>query len=270
MDFAQEPKKRISNEKNYHLENLHLARAFSKEIILEMKDLVRSVVLFGSTTNDTSKAESDVDILIILDNISVFVTPELKEAYKIITEKISKEVAQGKVHLMTLNLTDFWDLSRTGDALLVSILRSGVCLFDRDLFEPMQYLLEIGKIKPSREAVINYLVRSETLYEEHKNHLFESVLDLYYAVIDSSHALLMSEDILPESPKKIPSLLKQHFTSKEYEKCISIVEELYDISKQIEHKNLNNFKGKDYDALEKKVSFCLEKFSKKIRLNINK
>lgn len=270
MDFPQEKRKKTSHEHQYHIENLHLARAFSKELIFEMKELVRSVVLFGSSSSDTTKKESDIDILVILDNVSVFVTPELRESYNIITQRLSKEYAQDKVHLMTLNLSDFWDLSRKGDPLLISILRTGQILFDRDLVDPMQYLLEIGKIRPSKETVINYLVRSENLYEEHKNHLYEAVLDLYYAVVDSAHALLMSKQIMPEGPKHIPELFEKHFESSKLKKHLPLLQELYNLAKDIEHKNLDSFKGSNYDKLEKRVQKLLQEFSVETRENLQR
>ena len=136
MDFQQ--KKRVSSrEQNYHIENLRIARGFSKDLILEMKELVRSIVIFGSNTHDTLKKDSDIDIMIILDNISVFVSDELREAYKIITNSLCNRYSS-KIHLMTVNLSDFWDMARKGDPVFINILRFGMPIFDRDLVEPMQ------------------------------------------------------------------------------------------------------------------------------------
>src|SRR3989339_558306 len=103
MDFEQKTKPK-PNEKNYHLENLKITRDFSKELLNEMGELVRSIVLFGSNSNNTQKKTSDIDIMIVLNNVSVFVTPELREAYKIITNKLNQSIAQNKIHLMTINL----------------------------------------------------------------------------------------------------------------------------------------------------------------------
>jgi predicted nucleotidyltransferase/uncharacterized protein (UPF0332 family) len=270
MDFPQKTRPK-TNENNYHIENLHKARDFSKNLILEMKELVKSIVLFGSNTNDTNNKNSDIDIMIILDNVSVFVTPELREAYRIITNKLSNEISS-KFHIMTVNLTDLWDMARKGDPLLINILRYGTALFDRDIIEPLQYLLEIGKIKPSKETAYNYIARSKTLHEETEKHVKEAILDLYYSIIDISHASLISVKITPTSPKEIPKTFKKTFkNNKKILKHSEIIEEFYTIAKSIEHHNKIEISGKLFDNLNKKAlktikeleSFCKENLEKK-------
>ena len=263
MDFQQ--KKRLSSkEENYHIENLRIARNFSKEMIFEMKELVRSIVLFGSNTNDTLKKDSDIDIMIVLDNISVFVSDELREAYKIISNNLIHKYSN-KIHLMTINLSDLWDMARKGDPILINILRYGMPIFDRDLIEPMQYLLEIGKIRPTKEAIINYVSRAKTLHEETEKHLEISILDMYYSIVDIVHASLMCKQIMPPSPKEMPQIFKKHFKDKKFEKISIDIEAFYKIAKEIEHKKVSKITGKLYDELRKKsenILTILEDFVK--------
>ena len=128
MDFEQ--KKRNSlNEEQYHIENLKCAREFSKGLLEEMNELVRSIVLFGSNTHDTLDKNSDIDIMVVLNNVTVYVSPELREAYTIILEKLSQKISP-KLHIMTVNLSDLWDMARKGDPVLTNILRYGHALFD--------------------------------------------------------------------------------------------------------------------------------------------
>ena len=252
MDFKQ--RRRINhNEKNYHYENLKIAREFSKSLLKELNQLVRSIVLFGSNTHDTLREDSDIDIMVVLDNISVFVTEELREAYNLIIKKIS-EKHPDKLHILTVNLSDLWDMARKGDPVLINILRYGMPIFDRDLVEPMQYLLEIGKIRPTREAANNYISRSETLVEETQNHLKNAILDLYFSVVDIVHATLIVEGITPPSPKEMPKIFQDQFKKTNLEKYSSDIDYFYKLSKDIEH-NRNNIKidGKLYDSCYKKA-----------------
>lgn len=260
MDFEQK-KKIKNNEINYHLENLKITREFSKDLILEMKELVKSIVLFGSNTNDTLNKDSDIDLMIILDNISVFVSKELQEAYHIITQKIASK-HPNKLHIMTVNLSDFWDMARKGDPVFINILRYGLPIFDRDLVEPMQYLLEIGKIKPTREAANNYIARSQTLMEETTKHLQNSILDMYYSVIDIVHATLMTQKITPPSPKEMPKIFKSTFKGNSLERYSIIIDEFYKIAKQIEHGKANFINGKIYDELHKKAVVLVNDLTK--------
>ncbi len=265
MDFKQK-KKNSNNEEKYHLENLKLARDFSKGLLGEMNELVRAIVLFGSNTNNTLKKDSDIDLMVVLNNVSVYVTPELREAYKIITNKLNNEISKGKIHLMTINLSDFWDMSRKGDPVIVNVLRYGLPIFDRDLVEPLQYLLEIGKVRPTREAVNNYLARSRTLFEETDKHMINSILDLYYSVIDVTHAAIMSQGITPASPKEMPEIFSKTFKGKPISKYSKDIKEFYALSKDVEKGKKKTISGKEFDILKNKANKIitdLEKFCSK-------
>ena len=254
MEFEQ--RKRIpKNEDKYNLDNLKKAREFSKRFLEEMDDLVRSIVLFGSNSSKISKKSSDIDVMVVLDNVSVYVSDELREAYRIITEKITSDISDN-FHIMTVNLSDLWDMARKGDPVLINILRTGMPLFDRDLIEPMQYLLEIGKIRPTREAIINYAHRSHTLRSESEYHIHEAFLDIYYSIVDSLHAALMCEGVTPPSPSEMPRLFKRTFSKNgdllEFE---SLIKESYKVAKDIEHKrNLNKLTGSYYDDFNKRAA----------------
>ncbi|MDA3856113.1 MAG: nucleotidyltransferase domain-containing protein [Candidatus Woesearchaeota archaeon] len=268
MDFEQK-KKKNDNEEQYHIENLRIVRDFSKKLILEMDDLVKAIVIFGSNTHDTLDKDSDIDLMIILDNVSVFVTDELKEAYRIIVSKLASKYPN-KLHLMSVNFSDYWDMVRKGDPIVINVLRYGIPLYDKNIIAPMQYLLEIGKIKPSRETVYTYMARSQTLLEETSKHLDDSVLDLYYAIIDMVHASLIVEKKMPPSPKEMPHIFKETFKNKPLAKYSKIIEEFYKIAKGIEHKKGIKINGVKYDELKIKAEEVVLELKKHIDVSITK
>lgn len=267
MDFEQK-KKVMSNEQQYHFENLRIVREFSKHLIKEMNSLIKSIVLFGSNTHDTLNKESDIDLLIVLDNVSVYVTPELREAYRIIVNNLSSNVSN-KLHVMSVNFSDVWDMARKGDPVFINVLRYGVPIYDTNLIEPMQYLLETGKIKPSREAVHNYVARSTTLLEETHKHLADAILDLYYAVVDIVHSSLMVEGIMPPSPKEMPKIFKKTFAKSPLVKFSNQIEEFYKVAKEIEHKNMVKINGNYYDELAKKANLINSELLKHIEMKLS-
>lgn len=241
-----------NNQDKYHYENLKITRDFSKTLLLELDQVVRSIVLFGSNTHDTLNKDSDIDIMVVLDNVSVFVSEELSNAYNILLEKLTKE-HKNKLHILTVNLSDLWDMARKGDPVLINILRYGVPIFDRDLIEPIQYLLEIGKIRPTRETAYNYMSRSETLINQTHKHLEEACLDLYYSIVDIVHATLISKNIMPPSPKHMPALFKEAFENTPLEKYSNDIQFFYDLAKDIEHNSDRIINGKLYDLSNKKA-----------------
>jgi predicted nucleotidyltransferase len=262
MDFQQKIKK-SENEQNYHIENLKITREFSKRLLKEMDQLVRSIVLFGSNANDTQNKNSDIDVMIILNNVTVFVTDELKEAYRIITNSLNQELANNKIHIMTVNLSDLWDMARKGDPVLVNVLRHGLPIFDRDLIDPLQYLLEIGRIRPTKESIHNYQTRANTLLEETNKHLQNALLDLYYSTVDIVHAALMSKLISPPSPKQMPELFKKTYKDTSLEKYSPMILEIYELSKKVE-KNQIQMTGKDIDKYTKITTKLVSELNKSI------
>lgn len=266
MEF-EEKKKVHTNQKKYHSQNTHLAREFIKELVVEMKDIVKSCVLFGSNTQDTLQKNSDIDIMVVLDNVSIYVTPELRESYQIIVQKIVSKVSP-KLHIMTINLSDVWDMARKGDPLFVNILRHGVCLYDTSVIEPMQYLLEIGKIRPTTESIVNFKARSEQLMNDYHIHLENCYYDLYYALVDGVHALLMSYEVTPPSPKEMPQIIPHYITSKKGQELSQCMQEIYNRVKEIEHRNGGQINCKELDKAQKKIekhlNFCYGEINKKI------
>ncbi len=308
MDFKQIKKPNYNQEK-FHIENLKIVREFSKKLLIETDELVRSIVIFGSNNTNTLKKNSDIDVMVILDNISVFVSDELREAYKIITSKLIKasqtqgvsdgsgqeiskkflsyeeqdssqivskknsSKSKNKIHLLSINLSDFWDMARKGDPVFINILRTGSPIFDRDLVEPMQYLLEIGKIRPTKEAVNNYIARSEILFNEVDKKIFEGVLDLYYSLIDMVHATLMIHKIIPPSPKDMPKIFKSEFkNNKKIIKFSKEIDEIYKLAKKIEHNEINKISGNEFDKIKKtveKIIFELKRYNEEKMKNMD-
>jgi predicted nucleotidyltransferase len=267
MDFKQKIKK-SENEQNYHIENLKITRDFSKRLLEEMDQLVRSIVLFGSNANDTQDKNSDIDVMIVLNNVSVFVTDELKEAYRIITNSLNQELAKGRIHIMTVNMSDLWDMARKGDPVLINVLRHGLPIFDRDLIDPLQYLLEIGRIRPTKESIHNYQTRANTLLEETQKHMQNAMLDLYYATVDITHAALMSKLVSPPNPKQMPDLFKKTFKGTELEKYAPIILEIYELSKKVEKKQIQ-ITGKDIDKYTKITTKIIKDLNKCIDKEIS-
>lgn len=266
MEFEEKKKIQV-NQKKYHSQNTHIAREFVKEILPEMRELIKSCVLFGSNTKDTLQKDSDIDIMVVLDNVSVYVTPEMREAYQIIVKQITQKISP-KLHIMSINLSDVWDMARKGDPLFINILRHGVCLYDKDIIEPMQYLLEIGKIRPTTESIVNFKARSEQLMNDYHTHLENCYFDLYYALVDGVHALLMSHEVTPPSPKEMSQIIPHYITSKKGQELSECMQDVYTRVKEIEHRNGGQINCKELDRVQKKIeknlNFCYEEINKKI------
>lgn len=247
-------------------EALKLARIFAKKVYDELGKFIYSTVLFGSTTTE-AEHKYDIDILIILDDVHITLTPEFLESYKIIVEKIIANT-DIRIHVQTMKLSVFWEYIRSGDPVAINILRTGIALIDYGFFEPLQHLLKQGRIRPSIESVYNYYMMAPKSLENSKRHLLAAFIDLYWAVIDASHAALMCLNITPPSPEHVGDMLREHMVKKGLlkPKYVKYINEFYYIAKKISHREIKYISGTGYEDYLKKATelvSVLKKFIEK-------
>lgn len=263
MDFKIE-KTVNPNLQKYKKEDIELAYKFAERVYKEFGDFLKSIVLFGSRArpggSEKGDTEGDIDILIIVDDLSILLTGEVIEAYRIILGKITTEVSE-RIHVTTLKFTHFWDFIKAGDPVGVNILRDGVALLDVGFFEPLQILLRRGRIRPSTEAIMNYYTRAPVTISNAKWHILQAVLDLYWAVIDSAHAALMTIGEIPPAPSHVADMLKEKLVSRKIiePRYVSTMERFYNLSKRITHRDIKEITGKQFDALCKEAAEFVER-----------
>lgn len=248
MDFSVH-KKVPQTKSNYSANNLDIAYAFSKEIHKELNDLLKAIVLFGSAARQ-KEGTHDIDILLIVDDVSMRLTPELTQAYRIVVEKTSQKVSP-KLHITSMKFTTFWEYMKAGDPIAINILRDGYALLDTGFFDPLQALLAQGRIKPSLETMWAYYNRAPRTLDYSKKKIMEATLDLYWAVIDSAHAALMAVHEVPPSPEHVADLLEQKLVKnkKINKKHPWTMRKFYALSKKITTGTISEIKGAEYDKL---------------------
>jgi uncharacterized protein (UPF0332 family)/predicted nucleotidyltransferase len=249
LDFKVHNKSK-ENLVRYEKEEIDIALDFSKEAKKELKELLKAIILFGSAArkfkgNDKVK---DIDILLILDDVSIQFSPELIQTYRIIVEKIVAKVSR-KLHITSLRFTNFWEYVRAGDPIAINILRDGVPIIDTGFFSPLQLLLYQGRIRPSAESIQNYLMLAPQTLQNSKRNITQATLDLYWAVIDSAHAALMSINETPPSPAHVAEMLEEKLVKPGliHKKYASAMRKFYVLGKSIMHGELIQVKGEQYD-----------------------
>ena len=238
---------------NYKKEDFDIAYEFSKKLYEEMKDFVKATVLFGSSARKTT-SRGDIDVLVIIDDLTIRLTPELTEAYTIITEKLVTEISL-MLHITTLKLTAFWEYVRAGDPVIINILREGIALLDTGFFEPIQFLLKQGRIRPTNESVWCYFTKAPSTLYNSKWHLLQATIDLYWAVIDAAHAALMKLGEIPPSPEHVSDMIQLHMVNKGLidKKYANTMRKFYLLSKKINHREIKEISGKEYDSYYKEA-----------------
>ncbi|MBU0461029.1 MAG: nucleotidyltransferase domain-containing protein [Nanoarchaeota archaeon] len=252
MEFRTEYPKN-PNLGKYPAEEYALARKFAEEMYKEFGKFIKVVALFGSTAKQKTK-KADVDILVIVDDLMLRMEPEVVETYRIITEKLVAKISQ-KIHVTSMKFTSFWEYARAGDPVVVNILRDGIALIDYGFFDPMQALLGQGRIRPTPEAIWSYFARAPSTIHNSKWHVMQAVVDLYWAVIDSAHAVLMKMGEIPPSPDHVADMLEEKLVKRNLldAKYVNTMREFYKLQKMVIHREIKEITGTQYDHYKREA-----------------
>ena len=247
---------------NYSREEVEIARKFVKQMYDEMGNFIRAAVLFGSLSRKAPGKHGDIDILFIVDDVTVNLSQELIETYRILVEKKIVDISP-RIHATTLKFTSFWEYVRVGDPVAINILRDGVALIDTGFFDPLQVLLLRGRIRPTGESIWSYYVRAPTTLHNSKWHIMQAVIDLYWAAIDSAHAALMKHGEIPPTPGHIADMLNEKLVPEGLnEKYVHIMRTLYDLYKKITHREIKEISGEEYSKYLKDAEQFVEMMGK--------
>lgn len=238
----------------YSTKELDIAREFSKKIHKEFGSFVKAVVLFGSSAREKKKKKGDIDILVIVNDLTISLTREAVQTYRVIMERLVSETSKD-IHLTTMKMTNFYEYIRAGDPVGINILRDGVAIIDTGFFDPMQALLYQGRIRPTYESIWTYMNRSPNTIFNSKWHVLQASLDLYWAVIDAAHAALMSVGQIPPTPEHVSDFIREKLVKPKLipAKYDKVMDKFYKLSKGIIHRQISTITGKQYDAYLKEA-----------------
>lgn len=248
-------------------EAYNTARKFAEQAYKEFGDFIRAIILFGSVTRKGAKPK-DIDVLIILDDVKMVFSEEIVQTYRIVMEKIIAKIDRKRLHVQSMKFTNFWEYARVGDPVAVNILRYGVALVDTGFFDPLQLLLDQGRIRPTKEAVHTYFVMAPASITRAKQHMLQATVDLYWGVIDAAHSALMKYGEVPPSPNHVAEIMeKTVIKHKKISKTsATTMREMYKVFKGITDRSIKEVSGKQYDMYKKKC----EAFIKDVKKYIDK
>ncbi|HII15547.1 MAG TPA: hypothetical protein HA362_04510 [Nanoarchaeota archaeon] len=242
-----------------------MAQKFAGRVWKEFGDFIKAVVVFGSVTQQ-GKDRKDIDILVILDDVRIKFNEEIVQTYRIIVEKIVADIGRERLHIQSMKFTSFWEYVRVGDPVAVNILRYGIALVDTGFFDPLQALLDEGRIRPSKEAIYNYFVMAPGALSKSKNEILAATVDLYWAVIDAGHAALMKYGEVPPSPEHVGSLMEKTLVAKKHvsRKAAKTMDMFYKLFKGIADRNIKEVTGVEYSRYRKQAEEFVEEIKKYI------
>jgi predicted nucleotidyltransferase/uncharacterized protein (UPF0332 family) len=252
-------KKIKQNPPTLNLKTEHdIAMDFAVKVYKKFDKIIKSVVLFGSTAKKTQGKGSDIDIVLIIDDASIMWDQELIAWYREELEKIILENPyKHSLHINTIKLTTWWDDLMSGEPIVQNILRFGETMIDMaGFFTPLKHLLAQGKIRATPEAAYNALQRAPTHLARSRVAEMSAIEGVYWAMVDSAHAALITAKVSPPSPEHIPGQLRMNFVEKKMLKMkyVAWLRDLMELHKKINHGEISDLKGVEIDAWQDRAS----------------
>ncbi len=245
-------------------ERVEILKKFTSEVLKKYGPIMKSIVLFGSTARGESRYESDIDVFVIIDDTKSKISPGYKAKIEGDLDKIGKGLHKNVSIQQPYLLTEFWAMVRDGHPIVFNFIREGVPVYDKDVFLPIKRLLQMGEIRPSKEAVEKYIERGPKRIKRVENaKIYMVVEDCYYAMLESAQAVLMFLGRIPPRPSDAPATLRKTLLKMKFveEADIRDLEEIINVRKEVEHKRIKKMAGSDVDDWIKRT----RKFVKKMQ-----
>jgi len=228
-----------------------IATDFAIKVYDKFDQMIKSIVLFGSSAKKVSTPGSDIDIIVIIDDVSIRWDEELIAWYR---EELKKIIVRNpyrkSLHVNTVKLSTWWDDMMRGDPIVINVLRYGDALVDfGGFFNPLRILLKQGKIRSTPESIYTLLQRAPGHLSRARQSMMAVVDGLYWTMVDSAHAALISAGVMPASPEDIGKVLMEHFVGKKMlkKRYVKYYNDIHDIAKEFAHGERVRVRGKDLD-----------------------
>ena len=238
---------------------------YTASILEKFKHYIKAVVIWGSSkTGIGKKKTSDIDVAVIVDDTDVrrMTRPELKE--RLFQHLLQRAYPISKrIHPQPYLLSEFLEYVREGNPVIYNVLKDGFVIYDTGFFLPLQRLLGMGNIKPSKECVDKHIAISLDLLDLAKSTLTEKLTyDLEQAVVSSAQAVLMELGYRPPAPREVAKFVEEILVKKEKlvdEEYAKIAKEVVELYKSVEHRERKEVSGKEFDEYFEKTNKFVKK-----------
>ncbi|MBU0907722.1 MAG: nucleotidyltransferase domain-containing protein [Nanoarchaeota archaeon] len=227
-----------------------IAMDFAEKVHKRFDRVVKASILFGSQVKEQAVQGSDIDLILIVDDAAIEWDLELVAWYREeLAKLISRQNYAAELHINTVKLTTWWEDMLNGDPVVVNILRYGEALIDDGFFNPLKALLLKGKVRSTPEAVNVALQRAPVHLMRSRLSEMGAIEGVYWAMVDSAQAALMTAGRMPPSPEHIPEMLKEVFVDAGMLKIsyVKAMGDLYALHKSINHREVSDIKGTEVD-----------------------
>lgn len=255
------------------LNAIRIAEVHKRMALEKFERYIVAYVLAGSLVQGKATDKSDIDVFIVVDDTDVkkMTRWELRDKLRNIIISMGMQAAEvtgvrNKLNVQVYIMTDFWESIKEANPVIFTFLRDGVPFFDRGIFMPWKLLLKMGRIKPSPEAIDQYMSSGEQSLDRVRTRLKEiGIEDFFWSILTPSQASLMLYGLPPPTPKDTPRLMREIFVEKEKilrEKDVKVLENSIKLRKDLEHGEKKQVTGTEIDKMLNDCRGYLEQIRK--------
>ncbi|MEM4711095.1 MAG: nucleotidyltransferase domain-containing protein [Candidatus Woesearchaeota archaeon] len=251
---------------------IKIAEVHKGMVLKKFEKYIVSYVLAGSLVQGRATNKSDIDVFIVIDDTDVkkMTRAELKDKLRAIIIGMGIDAGkmtgiENKINIQVYILTDFWENIKEANPVIFTFLRDGVPFYDRGIFMPWKQLLQMGRIKPSPEAIDMFMHSGEQIIERVNLKLSEIATDdFFWATLTPTQAAIMLYGLPPPTPKESPEVIRDIFVKKEKmleEEYVQMLEGIIKLRKELEHGDRKKVTGKEIDKLLEDSSKYLKRMN---------
>jgi uncharacterized protein (UPF0332 family)/predicted nucleotidyltransferase/ElaB/YqjD/DUF883 family membrane-anchored ribosome-binding protein len=251
------------------LKAIKIAEVHKHMVLKKFEKYVVSYVAVGSLFRGDGRG-NDIDVAVVIDDTDVkkMSRYELRDKLGAIIRTMGFDASDmtkvtKSFHIQVYILTDFWESIKEANPVIFTFLRDGVPLYDRGVFMPWKLLLNMGRIKPSPEAIDMLMDVGDRLLQRAKGKLMSVIgEDLYYATMNPAQAALMLYGLPPATHRETIKLLDEVLVKREKlldKKDVEVVDKTFQFFKGIEHGTVKEVTGKQIDETLEEVASYLKK-----------
>jgi predicted nucleotidyltransferase/uncharacterized protein (UPF0332 family) len=239
---------------------IKISEIHKQMVLKKFEKYIVCYVLAGSLVQGKAKPDSDIDVFVVIDDTDVkkMTRIELKDKLRAIIIGMGLEAGEltgikNKINIQVYILTDFWENIKEANPIIFTFLRDGIPFYDRGIFMPWKQLLQMGRVKPSQEAIDLFMNSGDQMIARVKFKMSSiGMEDTFYAILTPSQAAIMMYGIAPPTPKETPELMREIFVKKEKlleDEYVDILEANIKLRKDLEHGTKKELSGKEVDKL---------------------
>ncbi|MBN2367926.1 nucleotidyltransferase domain-containing protein [Candidatus Woesearchaeota archaeon] len=237
---------------------IKISEIHKQMVLKKFERYIVCYVLAGSLVQGKASPDSDIDVFLVIDDTDVkkMTRVELKDKLRAIIIGMGLEAGEitgirNKLNIQVYILTDFWDNVKEANPIIFTFLRDGIPFYDRGIFMPWKQLLQMGKVKPSQEAIDIFMSSGDQMMTRVQYKLKGiGMEDTFYAILTPSQAAIMLYGVPPPTPKETPDVLREIFVKKEKlleDEYVKILERNIKLRKELEHGSKKDLTGKELD-----------------------